>query len=135
MMRKLMIWFVILGLIVVSGCTRRTRDKGAKETKGAKEIMIEEINRNPDEYYDREIVIRGLITQSHDIPLLKHDIFKINDGTGEIWVYTEKGAMLDRIEVRVRGTLKKVVKLPFKLPENIEINRYIKLHRLEFLRI
>jgi hypothetical protein len=135
MMRKLMVWFVILGLIVVSGCTRRTRDKGTTETKVTGEIMIEEINRSPDEYYGREIVIRGLITQSHDIPLLKHDIFKINDGTGEIWVYTEKGAMLDRIEVRIRGTLKKVVKLPFKLPENIEINRYIKLHRLEFLRI
>jgi hypothetical protein len=130
-----MICFVVLGLIVVSGCTRKTRDKGTQETRGIKAITIEEINRNPDEYYDRECVLRGLITQSHDIPLLKHDIFKINDGTGEIWVYTEKGALPDRIEVRVRGTLKKVVKLPFKLPEDIEINRYIKLQRLEFLRI
>lgn len=132
MMRKLMICFCILGLVVAAGCTRKTGDKGTKRIKG---ITIEEINLNPDEYYDREIVIKGLITRSHDIPLLKHDIFKINDGTGEIWVYTEKGSLPDRIKVKVRGTLKKFVKLPFKLPIDIEIDQYIKLHNLEFLRI
>jgi hypothetical protein len=132
MMRKLMICFVILGLVAAAGCTRKTGDKGTKRIKG---ITIEEINLNPDEYYDREIVVRGLITQSYDVPLLKHDIFKINDGTGEIWVYTEKGGLPDRIEVKVSGILKKFVKLPFKLPIEIEIDRYIKLNRLEFLRI
>ena len=63
-----MICFVILGLVAAAGCTRKTGDKGTKRIKG---ITIEEINLNPDEYYDREIVVRGLITQSYDVPLLK----------------------------------------------------------------
>lgn len=108
------------------GCTKKNRTR---------EITIEQINKDPDKFYDQECVIRGLITESIDIPLLKHDIFKIHDSTGELWVYTETGTLPDRIEVRIKGTLKKFIKLPFKLPVNIEIFHYIKLKKLEFLRI
>jgi hypothetical protein len=126
MMKKLLILCVILGLIAASCCTRKTR---------AERITIEEINQDPVKFYDKEVVLRGLITQSYDVPLLKHDIYKINDGTVEIWVNTEKSGLPDRIEVKVSGILKKFIQLPFKLPIELEIDHYIRLQNLEFLRI
>lgn len=125
-MRKVIVLTTIFCLLVLAGCSRRVRGG---------ETAIEDIKKDPKKYYGKECVIRGLISQSYDIPLVNHDVFKVHDSTGEIWVYTEIGTPPERIEVRVRGILKKFIKLPFKLPIGIEINHYIKLEKLEFLRI
>ncbi len=125
-MRKLIAFAAILSLLVLAGCSRKVRGG---------ETAIEDINKDPKKFYGQQCVIRGLITKSYDIPLVKHDVFKVHDSTGEIWIYSEIGVPPERIEVRVRGTLKKFIKLPFKLPVGIEIGYFIKLEKLEFLRI
>lgn len=125
-MRKFIVLIAIFSLLVLTGCSRKVRDG---------ETAIEDIKKDPGKYYGKECVIRGLISKTYDIPLVKYDVFKVHDSTGEIWIYSEIGVPPDRIEVRVRGTLEKFIKLPFKLPIGIEINHYIKLEKLEFLRI
>jgi hypothetical protein len=98
------------------------------EFKGA--IKIEEIEKNPKKYFDKECVIQGYITKALDVPFVQHDIFKVHDGSGEIWIYTEKGIPPVRIKVRIKGTVKKLLEIPLL---NIEAKYYIELKKMEFL--
>jgi hypothetical protein len=66
-----------------------------------------------------------------DLPILKYDAFKIHDGTGEICIYTLEGVPPKRIKVRIKGTLKKFVEIPFGI--KTEISYYIELCEIKFL--
>ncbi|UCH98217.1 MAG: hypothetical protein JSV88_15595 [Candidatus Aminicenantes bacterium] len=98
------------------------------ENKGV--LKVEEIEKNPGKYFDKECVIEGYVTKALDVPFVQHDIFKIHDGSGEIWIYTEKGPPPVRIKVRIKGTVKKLLKIPVL---NIEAKYCIELKKMEFL--
>ena len=115
--------FVILCFVL---CAAAFSDE--YEFKGA--VKIEEIEKDPEKYFDKECVIQGYVTKALDVPLVKHDIFKVHDGSGEIWVYTEKGTPPTRIKVRVKGTVKKLLEIPVL---EIEAKYYIELKKMEFL--
>jgi hypothetical protein len=93
-------------------------------------IKIEEIEKNPEKYFEKECVIQGYITKALDVPFVQHDIFKVHDGSGEIWIYTEKGIPPVRIKVKIKGTVKKLLEIPLL---NIEAKYYIELKKMEFL--
>ena len=49
---------------------------------------IAEINRDPGRYYNKEVTVVGRVTRSYGA--LGKGVYEIDDGTGRIWVMTEK---------------------------------------------
>lgn len=121
-MRKLIVWFVILGLVAMVGCTRKVRSH---------ETNIKEIKNEPEKFRGQQCIVEGYVTSVLDLPILKYDAFKVHDGTGEIWIYTVEGVPPEKIQVRVKGILKKFVEIPFGI--KTEIGYYIELNEMKFL--
>lgn len=74
----------------VAGCPSRT--------------TISEITRDPGRYADKEIAIAGRVTNSYGA--LGKGVFEIDDGTGRMWVFTEKYGVPSRnAQVGVSGRI------------------------------
>lgn len=72
----------------VSGCPSRT--------------TIREINNDPGRFAGKEIAIAGRVTNSYGA--LGRGVFEIDDGTGRMWVFTEKFGVPSRnAQVGVAG--------------------------------
>lgn len=70
---------------------------------------IADIESNPSKYQNKEVVVAGVVRDSYgiNIPLtnIRGGVYKIDDGTGSIWVYTEKSVPSKGTEVGVKGKL------------------------------
>ncbi|UCH92319.1 MAG: hypothetical protein JSV88_18760 [Candidatus Aminicenantes bacterium] len=119
-MRKLIVWVIILCFISITGCGSATDNT----------IKIEEIDKDPGKYFDQECVLQGYVSKVVDVPMLQHDLFKISDGSGEIWIYTERGVPPKRVKVKVKGILRGLLQIPVL---NIEAKYYIELQEMEYL--
>lgn len=65
---------------------------------------ISEINADPGRYHNKEVTIVGKVTQS--IGALGKGVYQINDGTGSLWVYSDKlGVPSKGTSVGVKGTV------------------------------
>ena len=91
---------ILLGLILVVGlftaaCPQR--------------ISIADIEANPSRYYDKEVGIAGKVDNSYgvSIPIIKEQggIYKVNDGTGSIWVITQRGVPSKGAELGIKGKI------------------------------
>ncbi len=91
---------------------------------------IKDIKKTPGIYIKKECVIEGKTTSILDTPWLRHDLFKIHDGSDEIWVYTDSGVPPEKEKVRVYGTLKKLLSIPVL---KLEIDYYIIMKKLEYI--
>ncbi len=65
-------------------------------------VSIGKILANPSKYSEKEVVIAGRVTNSFGIAMLG-GIYKIDDGTGSIWVLTNKGVPSKGAEVGLKG--------------------------------
>lgn len=70
---------------------------------------IGKLEANPSKYVGKEIVIAGTVTNSYSIPLVG-GVYKIDDGTGSIWVLARNSAPSKGAEVGLRGELQDGVK-------------------------
>ncbi len=52
---------------------------------------IGKILDNPDKYYDKEVGITGTVEDSYSVPLVG-GAYKLDDGTGELWVVSKRGS-------------------------------------------
>jgi len=76
--------------LVLAGCPTRT--------------SIEKINRDPGRYAGREVAIGGRVSNSFG--LLGSGVFQVEDGTGQIWVFSQRyGVPSNGAKVGVRGTV------------------------------
>ena len=76
--------------LVLAGCPTRT--------------SIEKINRDPGRYAGREVAIGGRVSNSFG--LLGSGVFQVEDGTGQIWVFSQRyGVPSNGAKVGVRGTI------------------------------
>jgi hypothetical protein len=76
--------------LVLAGCPTRT--------------SIEKINRDPGRYAGREVAIGGRVSNSFG--LLGSGVFQVEDGTGQIWVFSQRyGVPSNGARVGVRGTV------------------------------
>jgi len=86
---------VVTGGIFAAGCPQRT--------------TIAEIERNPSRHVDKEVVITGVVKDSYGISIpgtnMRGGIYKVDDGTGSIWVMTENTVPAKGAEIGVRGTV------------------------------
>ena len=65
---------------------------------------IADINADPGRYHQKEVQIAGQVTQS--IGVLGKGVYQINDGTGSLWVYSDKlGVPSKGTLVGVKGTV------------------------------
>lgn len=96
-MKKLTSPFLIVaalaGALFLAGCPERT--------------TIGDIERNPSKFQNKQVVIAGRVTDSYGINIpgtpVRGGAYKIEDGTGSIWIATEEGVPTKGAEVGVRG--------------------------------
>jgi hypothetical protein len=78
-MRSHRTFIALTGLLVI---TLLTTACPSKET-------ISKINGDPGRYRNREVGIVGRVTDSYGV--LGHGAYEIDDGTGKMWVITQRG--------------------------------------------
>ena len=80
---------------------------------------IDEITRSPGDYEGQEVTIRGSVVESFSV--LGKGAFRVDDGTGSLWVVSEVGVPSEGTEdVRVTGVVSQRLDLePFGIPVSI----------------
>ena len=73
----------------------------------------------PQRYANRDVRLQGDVVES--VSLLGHGAYKLDDGTGTIWVVSRKGVPRRGARVEAKGKIRDVVDVStlFKLPEEI----------------
>lgn len=73
----------------------------------------------PQRYSNRNVGLKGDVVES--VSLLGHGAYKLDDGTGTIWVVSRHGVPRRGARVKVKGKVRDVVDVStiFKLPEQI----------------
>ncbi len=63
---------------------------------------IGKINADPDRYLNKEVGVVGRVTDSYGVPFVG-GAYEIDDGTGRLWVLSEKSAPAKGSQVGVKG--------------------------------
>lgn len=70
---------------------------------------IAEIQANPSKFQGKSVVVAGVVRDAYGVNIpftnVRGGIYKVDDGTGSIWVYTEKGVPSKGTEIGVKGKL------------------------------
>ena len=70
-------------------------------------ISIADITANPSKYQNKEIAIAGTVRDSYGISIpgtpIRGGAYKIDDGTGSIWIVTEEGVPTVGSQIGVKG--------------------------------
>lgn len=91
---------ILLGLILIIGllttaCPTRT--------------SIADIEANPSKYYDKEVAVAGRVDTSYgiSIPIIREQggIYKVSDGTGSIWVVTQRSVPSKGAQLGIKGKI------------------------------
>ena len=99
LMRKKTIGF-LFGLILLTGFATNAR---------AGDKSIADIESNPTKYLNKTVSVAGVVRDADgvDIPLvgIRGGCYKIDDGTGSLWVCTDKGVPTKGAQVKVKGKI------------------------------
>jgi hypothetical protein len=80
---------------------------------------INQIMADPQRYANKEVGIKGEVTESYSV--VGRGAYRIDDGTGRLWVVSEKGVPRKGARIVAKGTIKdaynfgnlgNVIKLP-----------------------
>ena len=70
---------------------------------------IGQIEANPSRYQNKEVVIAGTVKDSYGINIpgtqMRGGAYKIDDGSGAIWIFTEEGVPTKGAQVGVKGII------------------------------
>jgi len=97
-----------LSLLFLAGCDQR---------------KIEDIRADPHRYADREVGVVGVVTESFGI--MGRGVYQIDDGTGRLWVVTEKGVPAKGVRVAAKGKIRQgfqfssFIKLPLPMMDGL----------------
>jgi len=96
MLRFIRPLFVVLLAVIITGCAARARN-------------IADIRDDPGRYDNRQVEVTGRVTSAWSLPLVPYGLYKIDDGSAEITVLSERRGTPSRgALVRVRGNVKEV---------------------------
>jgi hypothetical protein len=74
-----------------------------------KQTSIADIEANPSKFLNKEAAIAGTVKDSYglNIPLtnISGGVYKVDDGTGSIWVITEKSVPSKGTQIGVKGKI------------------------------
>jgi hypothetical protein len=95
---------LILSALVMTACERKT---------------INEIRADPGRYANREVAVVGTVVRSFSV--LGRGAYEVDDGTGRLWVVSERGVPRQGAHVAVRGTIRDAFDLGafIRLPEPV----------------
>ena len=91
---------ILIGLILLVGlfaaaCPKRT--------------SIADIESNPSKFYDKEVAVAGTVKTSYgvSIPIVNESggIYKVDDGTGAIWVMTKRSVPSKGAQLGIKGKI------------------------------
>ena len=72
-------------------------------------VSIADIEANPSKYLDKEIAIAGVVKDSYGVSIpgtpIRGGAYKIDDGTGSIWIVTEDSVPNKGAEIGVKGRI------------------------------
>ncbi len=88
-------------------------------TAACEQQSINRIKADPSRYSNREVAITGNVVQS--MSLLGRGVYEVDDGTGRLWVVSEKGVPRKGARVVVKGTIRDAFNLGalISLPEPV----------------
>ena len=73
---------------------------------------VAELKYNPARYEDKTVSIEGVVTSSWGIPLMPYQLYKVDDGTGEVTVVSQGGRTPAKgARVKVKGRVNDVATL------------------------
>lgn len=86
---------------------------------GCRETTVSRILAEPQRWQNREVGLEGDVVES--LSLLGHGAYKLDDGTGTIWVISNRGVPRRGARVAVKGRVKDVVDVStiIRLPAEI----------------
>jgi hypothetical protein len=86
---------------------------------GCEEKRINEIMADPQRYSNREVGVVGKVVQSYSV--LGKGAYQVDDGTGKLWVVSDKGVPRKGARVGVKGKIRDGYDLGtlVKLPEAV----------------
>ena len=92
--------FSLLGLVLfvavfAAACPERT--------------SIADIEANPSRYLDKEVAVAGTVQDSYGVAIpgtpIQGGAYKISDGTGSIWVFTQDAVPSKGTQIGVKGRI------------------------------
>lgn len=70
---------------------------------------IADIEANPSKYLDKDVAIAGTVKDSYGIAIpgtpIRGGAYKIDDGTGSMWVFTEEAVPSKGTQIGVKGRI------------------------------
>lgn len=95
-MRHLRLVLVFVLAVGITGCAMRARS-------------IADIRDDPGRWDNRQVEVTGRVTSSWSVPLVPYGFYKIDDGSAEITVLSDRrGAPSRGALVRVRGNVREI---------------------------
>jgi hypothetical protein len=86
----------LLGAFLITGCAARG-------------VRIAELKDQPDKYDDKTVSVSGVVTSSWGIPLVPFQLYKVDDGSGEITVVSRSGRSPSKgARVEVKGKINEI---------------------------
>lgn len=83
----------IVAALLITGCAARG-------------VRVAQLQDRPDRYQNKSVSISGVVTSSWGVPLVPFQLYKIDDGSGEITVVSSRNrAPRKGSRVRVQGTV------------------------------
>ncbi len=94
----------VLWALAMSGCEQKT---------------INQIKADPSRYANRDVAIVGNVVRSYSI--LGRGAYEVDDGTGKLWVVSERGVPREGARIVVSGTIRDAYNLGsfIKIPEPV----------------
>ena len=86
---------------------------------GCASMNVARLLAEPQRYANRNVGLKGDVVES--MSLLGHGVYKLDDGTGTIWVVSRRGVPRRGARVEAKGKIRDVVDVStiFKLPEQV----------------
>lgn len=86
---------------------------------GCASTNVARLLAEPNRYANRDVRLKGDVVES--VSLLGHGAYKLDDGTGSIWVVSRRGVPRRGARVEAKGKIRDVVDVStlFKLPEQV----------------
>ena len=70
---------------------------------------IADIEANPSRYLDKEVAIAGTVSDSYGVSIpgtpIRGGAYKISDGTGSIWIFTDEAVPSKGTQIGVKGRI------------------------------
>jgi hypothetical protein len=96
--RILQLTVVVAMVVATAACAART--------------SVAELKYNPGRFEDKTVSIEGVVTSAWGVPLLPYQLYRVDDGTGEVTVLSQSGRTPSKgARVRVTGTVNDVATL------------------------